>query len=125
VINTDTGNKPYGHILYIWVWSEMAKANLERINRTSTLLDRPRRPRQNTLTAAITTVLAAKFGGEAKATTKLTQHEEKRAASPSTPPVEYETEPSLRTWAAQATPTMKNMITGAAGWTAPFGVFRR
>jgi translation elongation factor EF-Tu-like GTPase len=44
----------------------MAKANLERINRTSTLVDRPRRPRQTTLTAAITTVLAAKFGGEAK-----------------------------------------------------------
>jgi hypothetical protein len=64
---------------------------------------------KTTLTAAITTVLSAKFGGEAKATTRLTRLLKKRpAASPSTPLTSSTKRPTATTptWTAPATPTM-------------------
>jgi translation elongation factor EF-Tu-like GTPase len=53
---------------------------------------------KTTLTAAITTMLSKKFGGEAKATTRLTRRRKKRhAASPSTPRTSNtKRQPSLR-----------------------------
>ncbi len=63
---------------------------------------------KTTLTAAITTVLAAKFGGSAKAYDQITQRRKKRrAVSPSTPPTSNTKPPSatMRTWTAPDTPT--------------------
>jgi hypothetical protein len=63
---------------------------------------------KTTLTAAITTVLSAKFGGEAKATTRSTRRLKKRhAASRSTPPTWNTKRPTATTptWTAPATPT--------------------
>jgi translation elongation factor EF-1alpha len=63
---------------------------------------------KTTLTAAIATVLSKKFGGEAKATTRSTQHLKKRpAASRSTPPTSSTKRPTATTLTltAPATPT--------------------
>ena len=64
---------------------------------------------KTTLTAAIATVLSAKFGGEAKATTRSTLRPKKRpAVSRSTPPTWNTKRPTATTltWTAPATPTM-------------------
>ena len=63
---------------------------------------------KTTLTAAITTVLAAKFGGAAKAYDQIdAAPEEKAAASPSTPPTWNTKRPTATTptSTAPATPT--------------------
>ena len=64
---------------------------------------------KTTLTAAITTVLSEKFGGQAKAYDQIdAAPEERRAASPSTPRTLSMKPPTAttRTWTAPATPTM-------------------
>ena len=63
---------------------------------------------KTTLTAAITTVLSTKFGGEARATTRSTRLLKKRhAASPSTPRTSStkRNRATTRTLTARATPT--------------------
>jgi len=63
---------------------------------------------KTTLTAAITTVLATKFGGEAKAYDQIdAAPEERRAASRSTPRTWNTRRPTATTptWTAPATPT--------------------
>ena len=64
---------------------------------------------KTTLTAAITTVLASKFGGEAKAYDQIdaAPEEKARGITINTAHVEYETEPTAttRTSTARATPT--------------------
>jgi elongation factor Tu len=63
---------------------------------------------KTTLTAAITTVLSAKFGGEAKAYDQIDAAPKKRrAASRSTPRTSSTRRPTAttRTWTAPATPT--------------------
>ena len=72
---------------------------------------------KTTLTAAIATVLSAKFGGEAKGTTRSTQRPKKaRGITINTAHVEYET--ANRHYAHVDCPGhadyVKNMITGAA-----------
>ena len=72
---------------------------------------------KTTLTAAITTVLSRKFGGEARRTTRLTRRRKKRhAASPSTPRTSNTN--GHRHYAHVDCPGhadyVKNMITGAA-----------
>jgi translation initiation factor IF-2 len=64
---------------------------------------------KTTLTAAITTVLAAKFGGQPRPTTRSTRLlKKKHAASPSTPPTSNTKPPTATTptWTALDTPTM-------------------
>ena len=64
---------------------------------------------KTTLTAAITTVLAKKFGGEAKAYDQIDNapEERERGMTINTSHVEYETRRAItRTWTARATPTM-------------------
>ena len=64
---------------------------------------------KTTLTAAITTILAKKFGGEAKPTIKLTQRQKKKpAALPLIPPTWNTKLPIVTTPTsiAQAMPTM-------------------
>jgi hypothetical protein len=64
---------------------------------------------KTTLTAAITTVLSSKFGGEAKAYDQIdAAPEEKAAASRSTPRTSSTRPPTATTptWTARATPTM-------------------
>ena len=63
---------------------------------------------KTTLTAAITTVLSAKFGGAPRSTTKSTRRRKKRpAVSPSTPPTSNTKPPTVTTptLTARATPT--------------------
>ena len=62
---------------------------------------------KTTLTAAIATVLAAKFGGAAKSTTKSTQRRKRHAVLPSIPPTSSTRRPTAttRTLTARATPT--------------------
>ena len=77
---------------------------------------------KTTLTAAITTVLAAKFGGAAKAYDQIdaAPEEKARGITINTAHVEYET--ANRHYAHVDCPGhadyVKNMITGAARWTA-------
>ena len=64
---------------------------------------------KTTLTAAIATVLSAKFGGEAKAYDQIdAAPEERPAASRSTPRTSSTKRPTATTltWTAPATPTM-------------------
>ena len=64
---------------------------------------------KTTLTAAITTVLAVKFGGEAKAYDQIdaAPEEKARGITINTAHVEYETPRTgtTRTWTARVTPT--------------------
>ncbi|AIO24826.1 50S ribosome-binding GTPase family protein [Burkholderia cepacia ATCC 25416] len=77
---------------------------------------------KTTLTAAITTVLTKKFGGEAKAYDQIdaAPEEKARGITINTAHVEYET--ANRHYAHVDCPGhadyVKNMITGAAQWTA-------
>ena len=79
---------------------------------------------KTTLTAAITTVLSKKFGGEAKAYDQIdaAPEEKARGITINTAHVEYETE--HRHYAHVDCPGhadyVKNMITGALRWTAQF-----
>jgi translation elongation factor EF-Tu-like GTPase len=61
---------------------------------------------KTTLTAAITTILSSKFGGEAKAYDQIDAAKRRRAASPSTPPTSNmrPMRATTRTWIAPATP---------------------
>ena len=64
---------------------------------------------KTTLTAAITTILSAKFGGEAKAYDQIDKApEEKDRASPSIRPTLNTRRPrdTMRTWTVRVTPTM-------------------
>src|SRR5215203_4271405 len=78
---------------------------------------------KTTLTAAITTVLSKLFGGEAKAYDQIdaAPEEKARGITINTAHVEYETK--NRHYAHVDCPGhadyIKNMITGAAQWTAP------
>ena len=78
---------------------------------------------KTTLTAAITTILSKKFGGEAKAYDQIdaAPEEKARGITINTAHVEYET--ATRHYAHVDCPGhadyVKNMITGAARWTAP------
>lgn len=63
---------------------------------------------KTTLTAAITTILSKKFGGEAKAYDQIdARPKRRRAASPSTPHTSSTRPPraTTRTWIARVTPT--------------------
>jgi elongation factor Tu len=63
---------------------------------------------KTTLTAAITTVLSAKFGGEAKAYDQIDAARKKRRAASRSTPRTWSTRPkraTTRTWTAPATPT--------------------
>ena len=72
---------------------------------------------KTTLTAAMTAVLASKYGGEAAPTTRSTRRRKKKpAASPSTPRTSSTKRPTGTTpmWIARDADYIKNMITGAA-----------
>ena len=72
---------------------------------------------KTTLTAAITTVLSTKFGGEAKGYDQIdAAPEERHAASPSTPRTSStkRNRATTRTLTARHADYVKNMITGAA-----------
>ena len=79
---------------------------------------------KTTLTAAITTILSKKFGGEAKAYDQIdaAPEEKARGITINTAHVEYET--ANRHYAHVDCPGhadyVKNMITGAPRWMAPF-----
>jgi translation elongation factor EF-Tu-like GTPase len=79
--NSADVKKPYGHVLYIWVENGKGKFDGQTARQRGTIghVDHGK----TTLTA-ITTVLAAKFGGQGY--DQIDAALEKIAASPSTPP---------------------------------------